>query len=110
VLEKNFTSRNFHAEDDPETPRVSEQEEQQKRLKAEQDRLLHRGNDLSGGALAGAGLQFGAAIILSAMAGMWLDKRFRTEPWLLLITVFVGASAGFWAMYRQMTRGQGKDK
>lgn len=81
--------------------------ETQKRIKKEQDRLLHRGNDVSGGALAGAGLEFGGAIVVSALAGVWLDRRFGTGPWLLLLSVLIGAGAGFWVMYRMLTRSQG---
>ena len=78
---------------------------EQKDQKAEQDRLLHRSNDLSGSALAGGGLLFGGAIVVSALAGSWLDRRFGSGPWLLLLTVLVGSTLGFWGMYRTMNRG-----
>ena len=46
------------------------------------------------------GLQFVVVILICLYAGMWLDGKFGTGPWLLIGGVFVGASAGFYAMYR----------
>jgi F0F1-type ATP synthase assembly protein I len=31
---------------------------------------------------------------------MWLDRKLGTAPWMLGLGVFVGAGAGFYAMYR----------
>lgn len=63
----------------------------------------------------GSGIQFAASILVFLFAGRWLDARLGTEPWLLLIGVFVGAGAGFYALYRQLVirpreRQQKKDK
>lgn len=44
----------------------------------------------------------GASILFFLFAGQWLDRRLGTEPWLLLLGVFVGAGAGFYSMYRQL--------
>ncbi|MGH7458037.1 MAG: AtpZ/AtpI family protein [Longimicrobiaceae bacterium] len=57
---------------------------------------------------AGAGFQFAAAILLFLFAGRWLDSRLGTEPWLLIGGVFVGAVAGFYALYRQLVIQPGK--
>lgn len=66
--------------------------------------------DTSGAEYAGIGLQLAGAVLLFMFAGQWLDRRFGTEPWLLLIGVFVGAGAGFFAMYRQLIKPQkGRD-
>jgi F0F1-type ATP synthase assembly protein I len=43
---------------------------------------------------AGAGLQFGAAIVVFALAGNWADGRFGTKPWLLLVGVGLGFLGG----------------
>jgi F0F1-type ATP synthase assembly protein I len=51
---------------------------------------------------AGVGVQFAGAIVIFAFAGWWLDGRLGSEPWFLLLGVFVGAGAGFYSMYRQM--------
>ena len=69
---------------------------------AEIDRLLHRRKGMGGSEFAGVGLQFGLTIVLFALAGVWLDKRLGTSPWLVLLMVFGGATLGFWSMYRRM--------
>ncbi|HET7275915.1 MAG TPA: AtpZ/AtpI family protein [Longimicrobiaceae bacterium] len=59
----------------------------------------------SAAAFAGVGLQFAGSILLFLFAGRWLDERLGTEPWLLILGVFVGAAAGFYVLYRQLMRG-----
>lgn len=56
----------------------------------------------SGSHMMGLGVQFVASILLCLYAGKWLDRRLGTAPWLLLVGVAVGASAGFYAMYRAL--------
>ncbi len=50
--------------------------------------------------LMGLGLQFVIAILLCLYAGMWLDAKLHTAPWLMLIGALIGASAGFYSMFR----------
>jgi ATP synthase protein I len=54
------------------------------------------------GDLAGVGLQFAGSIILFLLVGMWLDRKLGTDPWLLIVGVFTGGTAGFWSMYRRL--------
>jgi ATP synthase protein I len=54
------------------------------------------------GQYLGVGFQFAAAIVLFLFGGRWLDARLGTEPWFLLIGVFVGAGAGFYSLYHQL--------
>jgi ATP synthase protein I len=56
----------------------------------------------SGAALAGVGLQFAIAILVGLFAGRWLDQKFGTAPWLLIAGLVVGATAGFYAMYKAL--------
>lgn len=58
---------------------------------------------------AGAGLQFAAAILVFLFLGQWLDRRLGTDPWLMMLGVFVGASAGFYSMYRSLAGAQRAD-
>lgn len=58
--------------------------------------------------VAGVGLQFAASIVLFLLAGQWLDARLGTEPWLLITGVMVGAAAGFFSLYRQLTGGSSR--
>jgi F0F1-type ATP synthase assembly protein I len=75
---------------------------------AELDRLLYRRKAVSGSEFAGVGIQFAATIVVGALAGVWLDKRFDTSPWLLIVMVFGGAGTGFWSMYRRLMASQKK--
>lgn len=60
--------------------------------------------------LAAAGMQMTATIGASALLGWWLDKRFATTPWLLLVFVLVGIVGGFMAFMRalRVLGGQGR--
>jgi F0F1-type ATP synthase assembly protein I len=88
------------------------QSEKSKNKEPDYDALLHRRKGSSGTEFAGVGLQFAVTIVLFALAGIWLDKRLGTSPWLLLLMVFGGAGLGFWSMYAKMMgkreRGRGK--
>jgi F0F1-type ATP synthase assembly protein I len=69
---------------------------------AEYDRLMHNRKGISGSEFAGVGLQFAVTIVVFAFAGIWLDKRLGTSPWLLIVTVLGGSALGFWSMYRRV--------
>jgi F0F1-type ATP synthase assembly protein I len=58
------------------------------------------------GDYAGIGLQFAFSIVLFMFAGMWLDRTLGTSPWLLILFVFGGASAGFYSIYRKLMAAQ----
>ena len=53
----------------------------------------------SSSALMGLVVQFVITILICLYAGMWLDRKLGTAPWLLVLGVVVGASAGFFTMY-----------
>ena len=78
--------------------------DREKDQQAEYDRLLHRRKGISGSEFAGIGLQFAVTIVLFAFAGIWLDRRLGTSPWLIIVGAFGGAALGFWEMYRKMIR------
>jgi F0F1-type ATP synthase assembly protein I len=59
------------------------------------------------GRYAGLGLQFALTIGLFAFAGYWLDGRLGSSPLLLLVGIFLGATAGF--VYLVKTIGGGSD-
>ncbi len=60
----------------------------------------------SAGEYAGVGLQFAFTIVAFMFAGMWLDRALGTSPWLLILFVFGGASAGFYSIYRKLMAAQ----
>ncbi|HEX7939145.1 MAG TPA: AtpZ/AtpI family protein [Gemmatimonadaceae bacterium] len=76
----------------------------------ELDKLLFRRKGMSGSEFAGIGMQFAAVTVGFALAGVWLDKRLGTSPWLVIVGVFSGASLGLWQMVRQVTRAGRKRK
>jgi len=59
------------------------------------------------GALAAGGIELAVAILAGLFGGHWLDGRFNTSPWLLLVGVFLGAAAGFYNLVRALTTGGG---
>ena len=59
---------------------------------------------MSGSEFAGIGVQFAVSIVLFALAGVWLDKRLGTSPWLLLLLVLGGSGLSFWSIYRRVTK------
>ena len=56
------------------------------------------------GRLAGIGLQFGAAIVLFALVGNWLDGRLGTRPVLLVLGVLLGFAGGTISLIHQVRR------
>jgi ATP synthase protein I len=46
------------------------------------------------------GLELGIAVLVGLFVGQWLDRRFGTEPWLLLLCLGFGMVAGFRSVFR----------
>jgi F0F1-type ATP synthase assembly protein I len=65
---------------------------------------------LGGSELAGIGIQFAVTILVFTGAGIWLDRRLGTSPWLLLVCVFAGAGGGFFSIYRKAMAAQRRDQ
>jgi F0F1-type ATP synthase assembly protein I len=65
---------------------------------------------VSGTEFAGIGIQFALTLLVFVFAGVWFDNRLGTSPWLLLVSVFVGAAGGFYSMYRRVTAAQRRSK
>ena len=61
-------------------------------------------------ALAGLGLQFVVVILLCVYAGLWLDKKLGTAPWFVVVGAVVGATSGFFVMYRVLMAENEKKK
>ncbi len=50
------------------------------------------------------GLIMVSSILLSLAVGLWLDSRFGTAPWGILLALLIGTSAGFLGVYRLISR------
>jgi F0F1-type ATP synthase assembly protein I len=59
----------------------------------------------TGKEVAGAGFQFAAVVVLSVFAGIWVDEKLGTSPWLLIVFVFLGSALGFYSLYRNLMTG-----
>jgi ATP synthase protein I len=93
-LAKNFTSASFLAvEKRPEDPETG----------ADARKKPHS----SGSEFAGVGLQLGATFGFSAWLGHYLDGRLGSTPWLTILFVFIGASAGFYSIYQRVVGRSG---
>ena len=55
---------------------------------------------------AAAGFQFAFMVVVSVFAGVWLDRKLGTSPWLLITTLFLGSALGFYSLYRNLMKGQ----
>jgi Putative F0F1-ATPase subunit (ATPase_gene1). len=64
----------------------------------------------SAASFAGLGIQLAVSILLFLYVGQWLDKKFGTDPLLLILGVFTGAGLGFYNMYHVLTAAQRKDR
>jgi F0F1-type ATP synthase assembly protein I len=64
---------------------------------------------LGGTEFAGIGLQFAFTLLVFVAAGVWLDRRLGTSPWLVIVCVFAGAGGGFYSMIRRVTAAQRRD-
>ena len=47
-----------------------------------------------------AGLVLVFSIAIGYFFGSWLDRRFGTDPWLMLLFTLLGIAAGFIELYR----------
>ena len=49
-----------------------------------------------------AGLRFGVGTLVFLLAGLWLDRRIGTSPFLTVLGALVGAFLGGFSMYREL--------
>lgn len=56
---------------------------------------------------AGLGIQFAATLLLFVGAGIWLDGKLGTSPWLLIVGVLLGGTGAFYAILRAVPPARG---
>jgi len=54
------------------------------------------------------GTSFAASVLLGVGFGYWLDRRFGTQPWLLLLGAAFGLFAGFYQFVKTVDRRNNK--
>jgi ATP synthase protein I len=52
--------------------------------------------------LVGVGWYVGLCIFLGVWGGLWLDKKFNTEPFLVIVGLVVGIILAFYGVYRMI--------
>lgn len=55
---------------------------------------------------SGAGLELAGATAGLALAGYWLDGKFGTRPWGLLVGVFIGIVGGLYNLVKASIQAQ----
>jgi ATP synthase protein I len=55
-----------------------------------------------GGRGAGAGMEFGAAVVVFTLLGLWADRAFGTRPWLMLVGLVLGFGGGLVHLMRAL--------
>lgn len=54
------------------------------------------------------GYTIAVPIVVFALGGRWLDRKFETSPWLLLTGIFLSLIASSWLVYFKMAKIIGK--
>lgn len=54
--------------------------------------------------LAGIGFEFIAAVLMFGGLGWWLDSKWATSPWLLIVGIGLGFAVGLWLMIKAARR------
>jgi ATP synthase protein I len=50
------------------------------------------------------GLEIAAGIGLGTLIGFWLDKRFGSKPWCLLVGLLLGCASGMYLLLKDINR------
>ena len=63
------------------------------------------GNDDSNwGQYLGYGFQIAAGVVLGLIAGQWIDKKYQSAPWGVLVGSLLGLSSGMYLLIRDGLR------
>ena len=61
------------------------------------------------GQISGVGFTLVAYVLVFTGIGYGLDRLLGTEPWLMVVGVFVGGGIGFYSMIRTLTQPTTRD-
>ena len=52
--------------------------------------------------MMGIGFEMAIPVALLGLVGHWIDRRWGTEPWLLLVGLLLGMVVGFYSLWRKV--------
>ena len=56
--------------------------------------------------LSSVGIEFVLSVLLPGALVYWLDKKFNSTPWLMLVGGLFGCVAGFYTLLKAIRRGR----
>ncbi|MBI5475769.1 MAG: AtpZ/AtpI family protein [Ignavibacteriales bacterium] len=56
------------------------------------------------GPLFGSGVQLAASVVIMFFLGKWADSELDTKPWMMLIGIFFGTTAGLYNFFKTVNR------
>lgn len=86
-------------DDSPQRPAPSEKEEKRLREEYGLDKTPSNGSRL-----AFSGLEFGGIVVACILLGLWLDSKFGTKPWILLVLMVFGMAGGMVRLIRRVMK------
>ena len=54
--------------------------------------------------------QLVGSVLIGVFTGMWLDDKLGTAPFFMIICLFIGITAGVWAMLQTVRKFESGDK
>jgi len=54
--------------------------------------------------------QLVGSVLIGVFTGMWLDDRLGTAPFFMIICLFIGITAGVWAMLQTVRKFESGDQ
>jgi F0F1-type ATP synthase assembly protein I len=71
--------------------------------------LMTRKDEPNWGKLAALGMEVAIGVVLGALVGNWLDRKYHWDPWGTLIGTVVGFAAGMYSLAKA-AMGANNDK
>ena len=60
------------------------------------------------GRLVTSGIEFAGIVVVCILVGLWLDSRYGTKPWLLLVLMFIGMVGAMFRLIRRAMKDADK--
>lgn len=57
-----------------------------------------------------AGLELAASVVAGTLAGLWLDGRLATSPWLFIAGCVLGSGVGIKRLISTIRRGEAEER